>query len=219
MSLQRVAIFDLDGTLLDSLQDIALCANTALEISGLPQHTEEEYRGFVGWGADVLMQKMMSPQAYAIHGAKVKADYMMLYNDLCARGCKPYDGVLAMLRELREKGWKTAVVSNKPQEQTQAVQISTYQGVLDLAVGQRQGVPKKPDPTAVLQTLATLGGTPDTAVYVGDSEVDIQTGKNAGIYTIAVTWGFKEKDFLKEFSPDAMADTVEELKKMIINRG
>lgn len=218
-TVSKAAIFDLDGTLLDSLGDIALCANTALEMYNLPQHPVEEYKNFVGWGVARLIRNMMTPQDYALHGEKVYADYQMLYGDLCAKGGRPYAGVLAMLRTLQAAGWKTAVVSNKPHQATLSVQLSTYGDTLDLAVGQQEGVPPKPDPAGVFQVLETLEASPRDCVYVGDSEVDVMTGRAAGIYTVAVTWGFKSRDFLKSHGPDALADTVEELEKIILARG
>lgn len=218
-TLRKAAIFDLDGTLLDSLGDIALCANTALELHNLPQHATGDYKNFVGWGAAKLIENMMTPEDYALHGQKVFADYQMLYGDLCAKGGRPYPGVLSMLRTLREAGWKTAVVSNKPHQATLSVQISTYGDTLDLAVGQQEGVPPKPNPAGVFQVMKALGVRPEDCVYVGDSEVDIQTGRAAGLYTIAVTWGFKTRDFLRSHSPDLLVDTMEELEKIILSRG
>ena len=100
-----VILFDLDGTLLDSLADIALCGNTALEISGLPTHTLEEYRGYIGNGADMLIRRMLSPEDFEKHGAQVKNDYMTIYGDLCAQGCKPFPGIPEMLRTLRLSRW------------------------------------------------------------------------------------------------------------------
>ena len=217
--MNKVAVFDLDGTLLDSLADIALCANTALEISGLPRHSEEAYKGFVGWGVGRLVQNMMTPGDYLVHGQRVRADYEMLYSDLCARGGHPYDGVPEMLRRLQAAGWRTAVVSNKPHAMTQAVWISTYGGALDMAVGQRDGAPPKPDPAGVLEVLREFDARPGDCVYAGDSDVDVQTGKAACLYTVAVTWGFQPKDVLKAQNPDALADSLEELEKIILARG
>ena len=202
-----VILFDLDGTLLDSLADIALCGNTALEISGLPTHTLEEYRGYIGNGADMLIRRMLSPEDFEKHGAQVKNDYMTIYGDLCAQGCKPFPGIPEMLRTLRQAGARTAVISNKPDLQTRLVWQSTFGTDLDLAQGQLEGIPTKP-------VLRRLGGR--CAAYVGDSEVDMQTGKNSGFYTIGVTWGMKPRKVLVEAGAGRLADTVEELTHLLL---
>jgi len=211
-----VILFDLDGTLLDSLADIALCGNTALEISGLPTHTQEEYRGFIGNGADMLIRRMMTPEDFERCGAQVKSDYMTIYGDLCAQGCKPFPGILEMLRALRKAGAKTAVISNKPDFQTRLVWQSTFGEDLDLAQGQTDGIPKKPDPAGPREVLRRLEG--ECAAYVGDSEVDMQTGKNSGFYTVGVTWGMKPRKLLLESGADCLADTVEELTGLLLDR-
>lgn len=211
-----VILFDLDGTLLDSLADIALCGNTALEISGLPTHTLEEYRSYIGNGADVLIRRMMTPEDYEKHGNQVKNDYMTIYGDLCAQGCKPFPGILEMLRTLRNAGARTAVISNKPDLQTRLVWQSTFGETLDLAQGQTEGLPKKPDPAGPLDVLRRLGG--GCAAYVGDSEVDMQTGKNGGFFTVGVTWGMKPRSLLLETGADCLADTVEELTGLLLKR-
>ena len=209
--MKQAVLFDLDGTLLDSLEDIALCGNTALEISGLPQHTLEEYRGYIGNGVDALIRRMLRPEDYPRHAAKVKLDYMALYGDLCAQGCKTYPGALEMLRALREKGFATAVISNKPDPQVRMVWASTFGDALDLAVGQMEGVPVKPDPAGPREVLRRLGEDARCAAYVGDSDVDMQTGKNCGFYTIGVTWGMKSRRVLVENGADSIACTMDEL--------
>jgi len=211
-----VILFDLDGTLLDSLADIALCGNTALEISGLPTHTLEEYRGYIGNGADMLVRRMMSPGDFEKYGAQVKSDYMTIYGDLCAQGCKAFPGVLEMLRTLRGAGAKTAVISNKPDFQTRLVWQSTFGEDLDLAQGQLEGIPIKPDPAGPQEVLRRLEG--ECAAYVGDSEVDMRTGKNSGFYTVGVTWGMRSRKLLLESGADCLADTVEELTKLLLDR-
>lgn len=211
-----VILFDLDGTLLDSLADISLCGNTALEISGLPTHTLEEYRGYIGNGADMLIRRMMTPEDYQKHGAQVKSDYMTLYGDLCAQGCKPFPGIREMLRTLRQAGARTAVISNKPDLQTRLVWQSTFGNDLDFAMGQMEGIPQKPDPAGPREVLRRLGG--ECAAYVGDSDVDMQTGKNGGFYTVGVTWGMKPRKLLLETGADRLADTVEELTRLLLER-
>lgn len=215
-SMDPVILFDLDGTLLDSLADITLCANTALEISGLPQHTKEDYRGYIGNGMEMLLRRMMTPEAYEKHGGRVRSDYMTIYGDLCAQGGRLFPGIPEMLNALQKAGAKTAVISNKPDYQTRLVWESTFGEALDLAQGQLEGIPTKPDPAGPREVLRRLGG--ECIAYVGDSEVDMQTGKNCGFYTVGVTWGMKPRKVLLQSGADALADTVEELTGLLLGR-
>lgn len=209
-----VILFDLDGTLLDSLSDISSCGNAALEKNRLPTHTQEEYRSYIGNGVDMLIHRMLAPEDREQHAAKVKSDYMAIYGDLCAKGGKLFPGVLELLRALKKAGFLTAVVSNKPEEQTRLIWKSTFGDTLDLAQGQMEGIPKKPDPAGPLEVLRRLNG--ECAAYVGDSEVDMQTGRNCGFYTVGVTWGMKPRELLLESGADRLADTVEELTEILL---
>lgn len=209
-----VILFDLDGTLLDSLSDISLCGNTALKKNGLPTHTQEEFRGYIGNGVDLLIRRMMAPEDSERQFAKVKSDYMTAYDDLCAKGGKLFPGVPEMLRALKQAGFFTAVISNKPEGQTRLLWESTFGDALDLAQGQIQGIPEKPDPAGPLEVLRRLSGR--CTAYVGDSEVDMQTGKNCGFYTVGVTWGMKPREILVESGADRLADTVEELTEILL---
>lgn len=211
--MKPVLLFDLDGTLLDSLADITRCGNEALALLGLPLHTQKEYQGYIGNGARLLVQRMLAPKDRPAYEEQVYANYMRIYEGLCAQGCNPFPGVLDMLRTLQKAGFLTAVISNKPDSQTRLVWESTFGSALDLAQGQLEGVPTKPDPAGPREVLRRLGGT--CAAYVGDSEVDMQTGKNCGFYTIGVTWGMKPREMLLENGADALADSVEELAALL----
>lgn len=212
-----VILFDLDGTLLDSLSDITLCGNAALEKNGLPVHTQEEYQSYIGNGADMLIRRMLGPEGYDRYGAQVKNDYMEIYGKLCAQGGKVFPGVLEMLSTLQKAGFLTAVISNKPEVQTQLIWRSTFGDALDLAQGQMDGIPRKPDPAGPREVLRRLGGV--CIAYVGDSEVDMQTGKNCGFYTIGVTWGMKPREILLENGADRLTDTMEELTAILLEAG
>lgn len=214
MTMTPVILFDLDGTLLDSLADITFSGNAALEKNGLPTHTQEEYRGYVGNGADMLIRRMLGPEAFGEYGEQVKKDYMAIYGDLCARGGKVFPGVMELLGALRGAGFLTAVVSNKPEVQTRLIWQSTFGDALDLAQGQIEGIPRKPDPAGPREVLRRLGGV--CAAYVGDSEVDMQTGKNCGFYTVGVTWGMRSRQVLLESGADRLADTMEELTGILL---
>lgn len=209
--MKPVILFDLDGTLLDSLADITECGNQALALSGLPPHTLEEYRTYIGNGARLLVRRMVAPEDRPAHEARVYRDYMAIYEELCAKGCKPYPGVPEMLRTLRKAGLGTAVISNKPDSQTRLVWESTFGETLDLAQGQLEGIPTKPDPAGPREVLRRLGPGSECVAYVGDSEVDMRTGKGCGFYTIGVTWGMKSREILSENGADLLVDTMEEL--------
>ncbi len=211
--MKPVLLFDLDGTLLDSLADITRCGNEALALLGLPLHTQKEYQGYIGNGARLLVQRMLAPKDRPAYEEQVYANYMRIYEGLCAQGCNPFPGVLDMLRTLQKAGFLTAVISNKPDSQTRLVWESTFGNTLDLAQGQLEGVPTKPDPAGPREVLRRLGGV--CAAYIGDSEVDMQTGKNCGFYTIGVTWGMKPREMLLENGADALADSVEELAALL----
>ena len=211
--MKPVLLFDLDGTLLDSLADITRCGNEALALLGLPLHTQKEYKGYIGNGARLLVQRMLAPKDRPAYEEQVYANYMRIYEGLCAQGCNPFPGVLDMLRTLQKAGFLTAVISNKPDSQTRLVWESTFGNTVDLAQGQLEGVPTKPDPAGPREVLRRLDGV--CAAYIGDSEVDMQTGKNCGFYTIGVTWGMKPREMLLENGADALADSVEELAALL----
>ena len=211
--MKPVLLFDLDGTLLDSLADITRCGNEALALLGLPLHTQKEYQGYIGNGARLLVQRMLAPKDRPAYEEQVYANYMRIYEGLCAQGCNPFPGVLDMLSTLQKAGFLTAVISNKPDSQTRLVWESTFGNTLDLAQGQLEGVPTKPDPAGPREVLRRLDGV--CAAYIGDSEVDMQTGKNCGFYTIGVTWGMKPREMLLENGADALADSVEELAALV----
>lgn len=212
--LNQAVLFDLDGTLIDSVADIALCCNMALEISGLPKHPPQAYRDFIGWGAHKLVSNALGQYDEEFH-QKVYEDYDTIYNDFCCNGCQMFQGIPQMLENLRAKGLKIAVVSNKPHKQTESVYLSTLNGYVDAYYGQLPNWPPKPDPCGVEYVLHKLGAT--GLAYVGDSEVDIATGNNAGLPTVGVTWGMKTKDFLQQQGAGQIADTPEELEKIIFN--
>lgn len=209
-----VVVFDLDGTLLDSIMDISHCANSALEASGLPTHTTEEYKGFVGWGAENLIRKAILPAVEETVYRTVRADYDRLYLELCNAGGRLFPGVTQLLTTLHSKGVLTAVCSNKPQPQTAAVCAASFGGLLDDCAGQREDVPIKPDPAGVRLLLEAMEG--QCVAYVGDSDVDIATGRNLEVLTIGVSWGMQPRQRLTDAGADVIADSMEQLQALLM---
>ena len=191
-------IFDLDGTLLSSLDDLAASTNYALRWAGMPERTFEEVRMFVGNGVKLLMERAIpdglhNPRFEEVY-AKFREHYLMHNLDRT----RPYDGVLELLAELKQRGKKLAIVSNKFYAATQDLAHHFFADTIEVAIGERENIRKKPAPDTVLEALRQLGASKDGAVYIGDSDVDVMTAKNSGLPCISVLWGFRDKEFLIE---------------------
>lgn len=210
-------IFDLDGTLLDTLDDLMDAVNHTLGEMGCPARSREEVQTFVGNGVAKLMERAVpdgtSPADTARALDHFKSYYALHSKDKTA----PYPGIPEALKTLRDKGCKLAVVSNKFDAAVKDLARDYFPGLMDLAAGENEagGVPKKPDPTMVLRTMAALGTDPDRAVYVGDSDVDLETAKNAGLPCVSVTWGFRDEGFLREHGATILIHLPGELVKWI----
>lgn len=207
----KTVIFDLDGTLLDTLEDLKDSTNAALSAFGCKERTLEEVRKFVGNGIRNLMLQ-------AVEGGDENPEFENIfqyfkddYKKNCKNKTKPYPGIMKVLEELKEKGVKLAMVSNKADFAVKELNSWYFKNLGMLAVGEREGVRRKPAPDAVFQILKELSMDKESAVYVGDSEVDIKTAENAKIPCISVLWGFREKDFLKENGGTVFVETPEEL--------
>ena len=208
----ETVIFDLDGTLLDTLDDLWASVNAALEKFALPLRTREEVRAFIGNGIVKLMQRASGlKEGKTFEG--VLSEFKRHYGAHCEDKTKPYEGIIAMLESLQAKGIQTAVVSNKADFAVKKLAEGYFHGLLQEAVGENEecGIRKKPAPDSLLAVMERLGAGTRSTVYVGGSEVDIQTAKNAGVDCISVTWGFKDRDFLIENGATVLVDSVEEL--------
>ncbi len=192
-------IFDLDGTLVDSLDDLAVSMNEVLESMGHPTHPREPYRRFVGDGIVNLVRRAL-PADVADQGTVEEAVRRMreVYARRCLETTAPYPGIPELLRELRALELKTAVLSNKPEGETRQIVFRLFQGhAFDQVRGARSGIPLKPDPTSALDLLSELGARPADVLYLGDTGTDMQTGRRVGVLTVGVTWGFRDEDELR----------------------
>lgn len=207
----EVIIFDLDGTLLDTLDDLHASVNAALAAFSYPARTREEVRAFVGNGIAKLIERALGEKTKDFN--EVLEYFKTHYGAHCMDKTKPYEGIKELLQTLQDKGVKAAVVSNKADFAVQKLAREYFDGLLCMSVGEDEahGIRKKPAPDSLLKVIETLGVDKENAVYVGDSEVDIQTAQNAGVPCVSVTWGFKDKDFLVENGGKIFAKNAEEL--------
>lgn len=207
-------IFDLDGTLANTLASIAGFGNETLAAYGLPALPVERYKTLVGNGANVLMDRMLQAVGASFSPEKrreFRQEYDRRYESDPLKLVEPYPGIPALLQQLKEQGMKLGVLSNKPDNMARAIVQALFGALPDQAHGQREGVPTKPDPTAVLAMAADLGVRPDRVLYVGDSGVDMATGKNAGMHPCGVLWGFRGEPELRENGAEFLAHTAQEL--------
>lgn len=191
-------IFDLDGTLLDSLIDLAESCNYALRINNMPERTIDEVRQFVGNGIRKLMERAIPDGENNHLFDKAYSDFRNHYLIHSLDHTRPYTGVLNMLKVLKYEGCNIAVVSNKFYAATQELVSHFFGEYVSVAIGERENIKKKPSPDTVFEALRQLGVKKDNAVYIGDSDVDIMTAKNSQIPCISVLWGFRDKQFLIE---------------------
>ena len=198
MTAYNTYIFDLDGTLLDTLADLAASTNYALRKHGMPEHTIDDVRRFVGNGVRKLMERAVPDGADNPLFDKAFATFRQHYMEHSLDTTRPYEGVPEMLAELHERGCHIAVVSNKMMAATQELCRHFFPDTVEVAIGEHEaaGIRKKPAPDTVFAALQSLGVEKYNAVYVGDSDVDIETAANAGLPCISVLWGFRDRDFL-----------------------
>lgn len=209
-------IFDFDGTLANSLPSIAYFANKALNKYGLPSIPEERYKKLVGNGAVNLTKRMLKevdadPDLFD----KVYHEYCDTYDQNFSYLTEPYEGIVDMLKELKKQGCKTAIVSNKPDITTKKICEELFGDLIDICRGQLEGCPIKPDPTAVFEVIEQLGADKDKCVYCGDTNTDMETGKNAGLYTVGVLWGFRDLDEIKSGQPQMIVSHPSEILKTL----
>ena len=216
--MKKFAIFDLDGTLVDSIYDLADCVNTALKAHNLPENTLKEYYSFVGNGMESLIRTSMKEQGdndelYKKVRASFDKEYALHSND---KTC-PYEGISELLGNLAEKGIKTAVLTNKAEEFVGEILVKAFPfHNFTFAWGQREGLNRKPSPQGLLKLIDEAGYTKEDCVYIGDSEVDVETARNAGVDLICVLWGLRSKVQLTEAGAERLVATATELLNEIL---
>ena len=213
-----IAIFDLDGTILNTLEDLADSTNYALKTCGYPERTMDEVRQFVGNGIRKLMERAVPEGTPVEEIDRVHETFTAHYKVHCADKTRPYDGIMELLQNLKKDGCKLAVVSNKADYGVQELCKQYFVGVFDFAVGEREGIRKKPAPDSVNEVLKTLGCSRDRAVYIGDSDVDIQTAANAQMDHIIVEWGFRDVPFLIAKGAKVLVEKPEEILEIVEGR-
>lgn len=211
----QLVIFDLDGTLLDTLADLADSVNYALAVYGYPQRTYDEVRTFVGNGIRKLIERSVPEKTDVKAVDEVHQTFLAYYKEHCADKTRPYEGIRKLLQKLREQGIKTAVVSNKADEAVKELCTKYFSGLLDAAVGERAGIARKPAPDTVNEVLKKLSVERSQAVYIGDSDVDVQTAGNAEMDCIAVAWGFRDRECLQSAGAGVIVSSSEELSDRI----
>lgn len=213
MNRKKLVIFDLDGTLLDTVRDLAEATNHALECCGYPVHPSEAYYNFVGRGIYNLFRNALPAEARTEENvARMRSFFVPYYNAHNTHFSHPYAGIPQLLKVLEERGLLLAVASNKYQAATEKLIRHFFPDVrFSVVLGQRDGFPMKPDPAIVVLICQQTGVAPDEVLYVGDSGVDMQTAANAAVESVGVTWGFRPAGELRENGACHLANTPEEI--------
>lgn len=203
----KAIIFDLDGTLTDTLEDLFLSTNYALRSQGLPERSMAEVRRFVGNGVRKLIERAVPADSEPRVVEECFETFHAHYIIHCQDHTRLYPGIATLLTALHAKGYRMAVVSNKLQEGVDELARLFFHGVIDVAIGEQAGIPRKPAPDMVQAALSRLDIPAQEAVYVGDSDVDLQTAANAGLPCISVLWGFRNRDFLVAHGATVLAES------------
>ena len=209
--------FDLDGTLINSIYDLHDSVNYILNKYGYKERSLEEINSFVGNGLKKLLLLSLPEK---------RDDFDLIYNDFsnyyfthCCIKTKPYDGIIEVLKKLKSKGIKLAVITNKPQNAAQEICEEFFNGLFDVVTGEKEGIARKPEPEMVEITLKKLNAQKSETLYVGDSEVDILTGKNAGLKVLSVSYGFRDKTYLKSQGAGDIVDNTVDIYSFIVKIG
>ena len=215
MKKYKMLIFDMDGTILYTLEDLKNTTNYALNEHGFPERTLEEVRRFVGNGIHKLIERAVPEGTSDADIEAVFTTCEIYYKDHCMDTTRPYAGINDLLTKLRAKGYMTAVVSNKVDFAVQDLVKDFFIGQFDIAIGEREGVRKKPAPDSVYEVLKEFHLGKDEVIYIGDSDVDYATARNAGVDCILVEWGFRDRAFLESLGATVFAKKPEDILKIV----
>lgn len=213
----KACIFDLDGTLCDSVESLVYTGNLTLREMGLKEATTAQYKVFVGDGVDMLTRRLLNNagDTEAVQFDEFKRRYLENFKEGCLYHLKAYPGIAEALAKLKEKGALLGVLSNKPDANTKSVISQTFgEGLFDWVQGQCDAFPRKPDPSAALSIAARFGVKPEECLYAGDTSTDMKTGTAAGMYTVGVLWGFRGRDELLAEGADALAEKAADLAEL-----
>ncbi len=205
----RTFVFDLDGTLLNTLPDLVVLTNDTLRDLGYPEHSEEEILSFVGNGVKALIVQAVPEGVPQEDVERAYGLWCQKYESYSNGLTRPYDGIVALLEELRARGCRIGVMSNKFEHGVHQILDLCLPGAVDVAHGETDAIPRKPDPTGILLTIEELDSVPEETVYVGDSAGDVKGGKAAGTFTVAVSWGYSAVEALQslDVAPDLIIDS------------
>lgn len=210
-------VFDMDGTVLNTLDDLTVSMNYVLDKFGYPGHTVEEYRLFFGNGVKEALRLALPEDVPSEIIDDMLPIYKEHYDAHCLDKTRPYDGVVEVMKELKQKGYKLAIVSNKIDSAVKELNQRFFADAVGIAIGEKPGVNRKPAPDMVEAALKELGSTKEEAVYVGDSEVDFMTAKNSKLPCISVLWGFRDKEYLIEQGAYCFAENPEDIISILQN--
>jgi haloacid dehalogenase superfamily, subfamily IA, variant 3 with third motif having DD or ED/haloacid dehalogenase superfamily, subfamily IA, variant 1 with third motif having Dx(3-4)D or Dx(3-4)E len=199
-------VFDMDGTVLNTLEDLTISVNYVLEKFGMPKRTLEEYRMFFGNGIrhalELSLPEGTSPEILD----EMVPVFREHYDRHCLDNTRPHDGILDLMKELKDRGYKMAIVSNKIDSAVKELNSRFFSDFVDVAIGEKPGIRRKPAPDTVIEALKELNSNVNETVYIGDSEVDYATAENSGLRCISVLWGFRDKEYLEEIGADVFAE-------------
>lgn len=209
-------IFDMDGTVLDTLEDIADSVNYVMRTYGFPEHPIEAIRSFIGNGMRKIIERSLPAGSSEELCDEAVERYRSYYHDHNMIKTRPYDGIMELLKKLSQAGIKTAIVTNKNVDAAEKIYRQLFSEYVPVCYGQQDDIPKKPHRAMIDLAIADLGSRSENSVYVGDSEVDMQTAANAGIPCITCLWGFRDRDFLEAQGADIFVETPDEISKLIL---